>query len=255
MVAAAVVGAVGAVAAGGIAASGAQSAAKTQANAARDAAAQQYQMYDQTRSDLLPWQQAGQQALGQLQTLTGTNPGGNPLTAQLTKPFEPTMQQLEQTPGYQFVLDQSLKSVQNAYAAKGLATSGAALKGAANFASGLASATFQQQFQNYLGQNQQIYNMLSGISQQGENAAAQTGQIGQGEAATAGQLTAQAGTAQAAGTVGAANALTQGLQSASNYAALYALTNGGMYGKEQTSWPGQAQGTPSSSLILGGFTP
>ena len=72
--------------------------------------------------------QGGQQALTQLQGLTGTGVGGNPLTAPLTSQFQPTMAQLEQTPGYQFSLDQGLKATQNSYAGQGLGASGAAMK-------------------------------------------------------------------------------------------------------------------------------
>ncbi len=57
---------------------------------------------------------------------------------------------LESTPGYQFVRDQGLKSVQNSYAAKGLGSSGAAIKGGADYASGLANATYEQRLNDYL---------------------------------------------------------------------------------------------------------
>lgn len=57
---------------------------------------------------------------------------------------------LESTPGYRFTLDQGLKSTQNSFAAKGLANSGAALKGAAGFATGLANSTYEQRLSDYL---------------------------------------------------------------------------------------------------------
>jgi hypothetical protein len=74
-------------------------AANVQANAARDAAAVQQYMFDTTQSNLAPFIQGGGQAFGQLQTLTGSGVGGNPLTAPLTRPFQPTMEQLASTPG------------------------------------------------------------------------------------------------------------------------------------------------------------
>lgn len=88
---------------------------------------------------------------------------------------------LEQTPGYQFTLDQGLKSVQNSYAAQGLGSSGAALKGAASFATGLADQTYQQQLNNYLqnynsnlsnynSQFQNAYNLYNGTSTNALNA-------------------------------------------------------------------------------------
>jgi hypothetical protein len=159
---------------------------------------------------------------------------GNPLTAPLTAPFQPTMAQLAATPGYQFTLGQGLQATQNAYAAQGLGTSGPALKGAANYAEGLAATTYQQQFQNYLQQNQQIANILGAQVQQGQAAAAGTGAGALTTGSTAGQSLLAAGTAQAAGTVGVANALTGATSTLGNAGLLYALTGGapGIFGSQ-----------------------
>jgi hypothetical protein len=62
--------------------------------------------------------------------------------------WDPTMAGLAQTPGYQFTLQQGLLGTQNAAAARGLGVSGAALKGADTFATGLASQTYNQQLNN-----------------------------------------------------------------------------------------------------------
>lgn len=67
---------VGSAVGGGISALGAKSAAKTQAGAAKDAAAQQLQMYNQTRADLQPYNQYGQGALSPLAQLLGFGGGG-----------------------------------------------------------------------------------------------------------------------------------------------------------------------------------
>jgi hypothetical protein len=80
---------------------------------------------------------------------SGTNVSG---------PFNPTMKDLQNTPGYQWALDQGLKSTQNSYAARGLGSSGAAMKGAAEYAQGLASNTYQQQFQNYWANQNNMFN-------------------------------------------------------------------------------------------------
>jgi len=117
-----------------------------------------------------PWITGGMGAYNQYLNLTGAGPGGNPLTAPLTKPFDPSM--LASTPGYQFTLGQGLKSTQNSFAAEGLGSSGAAEKGSAAYTTGLAQSTYNQQFQNYLTQNQQIGNMLlapAGIGAQAAN--------------------------------------------------------------------------------------
>lgn len=70
---------------------------------------------------------------------------------------------LAQNPIYNFIKDEGLKGVQNSYAAKGLGTSGAALKGAADYSENAAG-----QFMT------QIYNMLSGATSIGANVVAGT---------------------------------------------------------------------------------
>ena len=182
---------------GGAQAFGASQAADAQSSAAQASAAQQSAMFQQTQANLNPFIQNGTTSMYQLGSLIGTNGGGNPLTAPLTKPF--TAADLENTPGYQFTRDQGLQAVQNGFAAKGLGDSGAAMKGAAQYATGLASTTYNQQLQNYLAQNSQIFNMLQGQSTQGSNAAtglgSQSAQVGQ----NVGNSLIAAGNGQAAG--------------------------------------------------------
>jgi len=227
-------GAVGSVAGGVIQSGAAKSAANTQAQAADLATALQVDEFQQGEANLAPFVQGGQGALAQLRSLTGTNNGGNPLTAPLTAPSQPTMAQLAATPGYQFTLQQGEQATQNSFAAQGLGNSGAALKGAANYAEGLASTTYQQQFQNYLTQNQQIYSMLGGQSSLGENAAATSGNQGIQGSANAGSTLQSGAAASAAGTVGSANAVSNAIGgvtgAGTNTALALALNQGGLFG-------------------------
>lgn len=180
---------------------------KMQADSTAAASAQQKAMYDQTRSDLMPFQQAGQQ-------------GTNMLVQQLpdlTKPIIMDEATLRQTPGYQFNRNQGLKATQNVAAARGLGASGAALKGAAAFATGLADSTYQNQFTNAVTNQTNAYNRLMDVAKLGESAAAQTGSFGTQTAQSIGQNTIAGGTAQAAGLVGAGNALTNAGQSWAGY--------------------------------------
>jgi hypothetical protein len=194
--------------ASGIIGSGAsQSASKAQTQAAEIAAATQLTMFNNAQARQAPFVTAGQNAESMLWG-NGTNSINN-----LTKTFQPTMNQLASTPGYQFTLQQGLQSTQNAMA--GTQPGGAALKSGINYAEGLASTTFQQQFQNYLAQNSQIYGMLSGQAGIGEGAATQTGALGQSTANAVSNLATGAGAAQAAGTIGSANAITGGIGNAS----------------------------------------
>jgi hypothetical protein len=147
---------------------GAGDAADAQVEAAGIASATQLKMFEETKKLLAPFIGMGTEGID---AFSSALPG-------LTKPINISQQWLEKTPGYQFTLDQGLKSTQNSYAAKGLGASGAAMKGAAEYATGLASNTYQQQFQNEMSQRSQIYNMLMGPVTLGANAA--SGQASQG---------------------------------------------------------------------------
>lgn len=227
--------------------------AGAQVSAEEQAIAAQQQMYQQglatqkgyvgqASSALSPYISAGQPALGWYNYLTGagtsptgtvastvTGPNGqptainaggttsyNPLTAPLTAPF--TAATLASTPGYQFTLGQGLKSTQNSYAAQGLGSSGAAEKGAASYATGLAQNTYNQQLTNYLTQNQQIANMLLSSGTLGENAAGTLSSIygSAGNAALGGATTTGAGIASS--TAGIGNALAGGAAGVANSA-------------------------------------
>lgn len=270
-------------------ASAATQAAKIQAQAATQASQLQYQaeqqalgfqqqQYQTTQQNLAPYMAAGGAGLSDLLASTGSLAGQvqgavqpiTPITSALTGPPPNNMALLAQTPGYQFTLQQGLQATQNSYAAQGLGTSGAALKGAANYSEGLASTTYEQQYQNWLNQNllqtqtlqaqnqqqqaqsgllmqqpQTVYNMLAGLTQTGAQAALGQGQIGTQLASGMGQ-TAQTGAtaigqgitgaaaASAAGTVGSANAINSAVSglggAGSNTALLLALNQAGLFG-------------------------
>jgi hypothetical protein len=164
-------------------------------------------MYEQTRSDLEPYRTAGTEGTNMLMSAL----------PELTSQINLDQAWLEGTPGYKFAKTQGLKSTQSGAAARGLGKSGAAVKAASSYATGLADQTYQNQYNNELAQREQRYNALMGVSQLGSNAAAQTGQAatttGQGVASN----TIAGGTAQAAGVVGASNALTGAVQNYLGY--------------------------------------
>jgi hypothetical protein len=242
------VAAVGAAAVAGIAGSvlssnAASSAASTQAGAADRATAASQQEAAQTRADLAPYNQAGQAGTNALMASLGLGGSGPNLLAAngingLT--FQPTQAQLASTPGYQFDLAQGQQGVANSNAAAGRGISGAALKGAANFATGLANNTLTTQqgiFQQNLGN---VLNPLQNVANLGENAAAQTGQLGTSNTNAANASAIGGANASAAGQVGSANAISGGLSSLGGAPLNYALYNqllggGGSNGFSSTS--------------------
>lgn len=193
-----------------------RSAANTQADAANRAADLQEKQYEQTRSDLQPYRDLGSNYIPQLQTAL-TNPL---LTATFTAP---TAAEAAATPGYQFTLDQGLKAAQNSASARGLGSSGAAIKGAESFASGLADATYGDTFNRALttyATNQNTaanqVNRLLGVVGTGQNAAALTGSLGAQAAGGVSNALTSGAAASAAGTVGGANAINNGISSIVN---------------------------------------
>ena len=214
-----------------------ESAAATQAQAADQASAAQLQMFNTIRGDLAPYMAFGGQALNPLSYglgLGGTQPTGGTLTGtapgSLIAPFNPTMTQLQATPGYQFTRQQGLQATQNSFAAQGLGASGAAAKGAANYAENLASTTYQQQFNNYWTNQNQALSGLQYAAGVGQSAANQTGAFGTTATQLSNNYLTSGAAASAAGTIGAANALTGGLGGVSNAALLYGLNQSGMFG-------------------------
>ena len=219
---------------GGLIGGGASaSAAKAQADAAKYAANLQYQMYQQTVQRLQPWTDAGTAAVKTMGGFLGlpgysSAPSGWGVGSAL-QPFQPTMDQLSKTPGYQFTLQQGEQAATNSLAAMGLGSSGAAVKGAETFATGLASQTYQQQFNNYWSQIGQVYNMLSGVSQSGGSAAANQGQAGLTAGANIGNAVMSGAAAQASGIIGAGSAIGGAIQNASYLPFLQNALNQGQY--------------------------
>jgi hypothetical protein len=228
--AAAGIAAAGSVIAGGIGAGASKSAASKQADANTHAADLVFQMYQQTAARLKPWVDTGVSANTQLGSFLGLP--GSPVAATGgfapgagVQPFNPTMAQLEQTPGYQFTKAQGLQATTNAATAMGLGKSGSLLKGIDSFTTGLASNTFQQQFNNYWSQLGNVFNMLQGVSTSGANAAAQTGQAGTTAAAQQGNFLSAAGTNLASGQIGAASSIGNALGGASSLPLQLAFLN------------------------------
>jgi hypothetical protein len=186
---------------------GANQAASAQKKAAQIASATQLQMYNQTRSDLSPYRDLGGYSGGELR---------NRLT-ELTAPIIMGQAELEATPGYQFTLNQGLKAAQNSAAARGLGLSGAAIKAATGYASGLADQTYLNQFNVANTNRTNAFNRLFQTTQLGQGAA--TGQ------ATANLLTGNqiaqntigAGNAQGAAAIAGGNAVGSALQYGGGY--------------------------------------
>ena len=172
-----------------------------QASGQEAAANTQWNMFNTINKQEQPFIQGGYGAETQLNEMLA--PGGY-----LTQQFNPTMQQLEQYPGYQFALQQGEQAINNQNAPTVGALSGPALKSLMSFNQGLASQTYQNAFNNFQTQQNNIFNRLSGIASLGQNAASQVGNAGAQLGTGVAQAQAAAAGSQAAGTVGAFNSLS-----------------------------------------------
>lgn len=121
---------------------------------------------------------------------------------------------MRQDPGYQFRLGEGLGSIESGAAARGTLLTGGTQRALQRYAQDYASGEFGN-----------IFNRNLSLAQLGENAAAGVGNFGANYAANAGNLLTGAGNAQAAGTVGSANAWNGTLGNIGNDALLYYLLN------------------------------
>ena len=204
----------------------AKSAAGTQAQSARDALDFQKQQFNTIQQQTTGGRAAGANALNQLGALgSGTyqmyDANGNPIGAgigsgYLTQQYTPEEFAKGIDPGYQFRLQQGQEATNRMANMGGGLISGNALKGAQDYTQGLASTEFGNAFNRFQTGRQNIYNTLAGIAGLGQNMTNTSAQAG-GQAATAvGNTLQNIGAAQASGTVGAANAITGGIQNAGN---------------------------------------
>jgi len=163
----------------------------------------------------MPWMRAGEQALNKLIPLTDYTKFG--------------MDQFQQDPGYGFRLAEGQKALDRQAAARGGLISGSALKAAQRYGQEMGSQEYTNAFNRYQIERNARLNPLQSLAGFGQTSVNQLGQAGQNYASNVGNLMTGGAAAQAAGQVGAANALTGGLGTYLNYtqnnALLEALKN------------------------------
>jgi hypothetical protein len=202
------------VATGMMGANAAKKAGDQQAQAAANALKFQREVYETTRGDMMPFIGVGQNAFKGIGDLYGLNPGNG----------NPNMAGFEKSPDYQFRMKEGMGALENSAAARGGLLSGNFGRGAIQFGQGLAST----EFSNY-------FDRLFRTSQLGANAASSAGGLGTAAAGQIGNTLMAQGQAQAAGTVGAANAINGGINSATNNLSFLAAMNRSSYSPSASS--------------------
>jgi hypothetical protein len=157
----------------------ANKSASAQKSAGKKSLAEQKRQFDLTRSDQMPWMQAGSAALGQMQALNNGD-----------------FSKFYSSPDYQFALEQGMQGLDRSAAARGRLFSGGYGQDLTKYAQGMAT----QNYGNY-------YNRLAGLSGTGQTTATNLGQIGQNYANAYGNIQGNIGNARASAYQGYANAL------------------------------------------------
>lgn len=153
-----------------------------------DALAAQQQALKQQQQFQSPYTTLGAGTANSLAALLA--PGGGLAGTGFTPFAAPTAAEAAATPGYQFQLQQGMNALQNSAAARGGLLSEGTAKNLENYAQGLASANYQNAFQNALqgyqtnfGAQQQaqnnLYNRLMGATGIGQSSASQLAGLSQ----------------------------------------------------------------------------
>lgn len=183
----------------------AKRAAEEQAQAAAAANSMEERIYNQSREDLTPWREQGVKSLNQLAAML--QPGG-----EMTRRF--SAQDFQTDPGYQFRLSEGQNALSRALAAAGMRNSGAALKEAMRYNQGAASDEYQNAFNRFTLQNNDIYNRIAGLADTGQTTSQQLANVGQNYSSQYGQNLGQAANARASSYVAAGKAKGQAWRSA-----------------------------------------
>jgi hypothetical protein len=232
-------------------------AGDVQAAAADRAAELANKQYEQTRQDQAPFREGGLIAQNRLMTLLGLKPeqpsggGGSNVAGMVANavrdsgamgagsgisvdPNSPdfgkyardfSMADFTADPGYGFRLSEGQKALERNAAARGGFISGGALKAAQRYGQDMGSQEFTNAFNRYQINRSNQINPLQGFMTGGQSATNFLGTAGAANAANVGNLITGGAAANAAGQVGATNAITGGLGTYLNYTQGNALLN------------------------------
>ena len=168
----------------------------------------QKQIYEQQRTDLAPYREAGQAGQNKLLEYLGIggNAGAPGYGQYATAEFTPEAFLANKDPGYGFRFSEGQKAVDRQAAARGGLISGAALKASQRFGQDMASQEYGNAFNRYQtvrGNTLSPYQNLQGV---GLNAANMTGAAGSNYGSAGGQAIGAAG----GGAMNAYGAASQG---------------------------------------------
>lgn len=214
----------GASLAGGALAAKATGKAVDAQTAASDRALQvEQQQYNQNRADLAPYREAGSATLPALMRGIGTDPGGDPSKAPLTRKFSSA--DLNADPVYntslQFGLDEGTKGINARAVQAGNYDSGATLKALTRFGNDYAGTKANESYGRFTTDQNSTFNKLMGTAGLGVNATNAGVNAGTTVSGNIADTITGQGNARAAGAVGTANAASTALGGVANAANAY----------------------------------
>lgn len=196
-----------------------KSAAKTQANAAREATDAQERMFERQVELQEPFREAGLSGQNRLLELLGI--GGNRAAGDYGRyasaEFTPKQFSEYQDPGYAFRMSEGIKALDRSAASRGNLMSGAQLKGINQYGQDLASQEYQNAFNRYQTTRTNTLNPFASLSGVAQSASNTMGTAAGNFGTQMGANIIGAGNAAAAGQVGAANAINQGVGQGINF--------------------------------------
>ena len=176
------------------------------------------QMFDTINAQNAPYRASGERGANLYNQMADSGY----LTAQ------PSMDDLTRLmPNYKFNLDQGMGQLNSQLNAAGGLVSGNAIQGAQQFAQGYAGNALNDAFNQYQANRTNVVSNVNALTGVGQQANATTATAASGATANASNLLSSIGNAQAAGTMGQANAYASGLNNISNYAMLYGMRKTG----------------------------
>lgn len=243
-------------------------AAAAQSDAANRAMALQKLQYDQGRSDLLPYQQLGQQGINEMNALNGQlKPWDQPTPTYNPDPFKaPTALEAAAEPGVRMMQDEAARAVQQSAAARGTALGGNTMAALQDRSAGIASQAYgdtynraastyatnaaeawkayQARYGGYQADKASFYEAqdrpyarATDKVQLGYSATSTGMNLGQTYANNTGQLLTGQGDVQASGIIGSANAINKGAYAIAGDLSSYALS--GENDPEYIAWKKQ----------------
>jgi hypothetical protein len=172
------------------------------------------QMYGDVLGQNQPYMDVGQKGLNLYGQLADTGY----LTAQ------PSMNDLTRLmPNYQFGLNQGMGQLNSQMNAAGGLVSGNAIQGANQFAQDYAGNQLGNAFNMYQANRSNVVSNVNALTGVGQNANQIVANMAGGTSANVSNQLSNIGNAQAAATMGQANAYASGLNNLSNYAMLYGM--------------------------------